>query len=149
MPAGDKITRSGQVEWGGLLFDIAPGESGVWIPKSAVRSGWHPRRTRAALATEVGAAGGKSLWEPMWPAIEGVACDTVDAFGDVMDALDPEAGPATLAWWSRERDEILTADALAELPEPVENDDSDHQPTRFVDVMWLVQRPGEIEVFGS
>jgi hypothetical protein len=139
------VTRPGQVEFGGLLFDTAPGESGVWIPRGATRSGWHPRRKRAIRETEAGGAAGKSLWEPMYPAIEGVACDTAAALDAVFDALDPDAAPSPLEWWSFERDTVFTVNAVAELPEPVENDDSEHQATRFVDVMWVVQRPGDIE----
>lgn len=140
------VTRPGQVEWGGVLFDVAPGSSGVWIPRGATRTGWHPRRKRAVYPTEEGGVRGRSLWEPMFPAIDGVACDTAEAVETVLEAMDPDGAPADLSWWSFERDQVLTVTAVAEQAIPVENDDSEHQPTRFVDVMWLVERPGEIEV---
>jgi hypothetical protein len=97
--------------------------------------------------TEFGGAAGRPLWEPMFPAIDGVACDSADALNLLLSVMDPEwvTEPADLEWWSFERDEIMTAQALPEQAIPVENDDSAHQATRFVDVMWLVQRPGEID----
>ena len=141
------VTRPGQVEWEGLLFDIAPGGSDVWIPRGAKRTNWHPRRKRAVYETETGGVRGRPLWEPMFPAIDGVACDTADALLAVLSIMVPEyiVEPAPLVWWSFERDEILTAQAVPEQAIPVENDDSEHQTTRFVDVMWLVERPGEID----
>lgn len=153
MPAGDLITAPGQVEFAGLLFDVRPtsagGASDVWIHRGARRSGWHPTRARKVLDTEAGGAAGKSLWEPMWPSIEGVCCESASDLADVIAALDPTDGVDDLFWWSFELDAVFSAKAVAERPEPVENDDSSKQPRRFVDVMWLIQRPGLITEVGS
>lgn len=145
------VTRPGQVAWDGLLFDVAPGDSELWIPSDARRSGWHPRRKRTVWETEVGIALGKPLWEPMYPSIDGLAVDSADALVTLMAAMDQEevTTPATLEWWSWERDEVLTADALPWRCDPVENDDAESQPTRFVDVAWAVLRPGSIAADGS
>lgn len=145
------VTRSGQVSWDGLLIDVAPGESGLWIPQDADRSGWHPRRKRAVYETEAGIALGKPLWEPMFPAIDGLAVDSAEALAVLLAAMDQETvtASASLEWWSFERDQVLTAEALPYRCDPVENDDSERQPTRFVNVAWAILRPGEITGDGS
>lgn len=142
------VTRPGQVEWNSVLFDVAPGDSGVWIPRSATRSGWHPRTRQAVYETEAGGVAGRPLWEPMYPAIDGVACDSAEALLNVISAMEPFGWPepGTLTWFSFELDQVLTVDALPYRCVPVENDDSEHQPTRFVDVAWIVGRPGDIFV---
>lgn len=146
MPAGDLLEEPGQIEWAGLLFDIRPSSSGLWLSLTTdVSQGWQFERTSTDQDTEAGAAPGKRIPAPMYPTIIGLCAETAE---DVMDVLMAMAGEDAepLCWYDRPTNRKLSATAVPRRCAPSNATRVQLMPHRLVDLQWLIMRPAEIEV---
>ncbi len=83
----------------------------------------------------------------MYPTIIGLNVETSSLLGELMDSMAaPTATAAPLCWWDRPTNRKLSASALPRRCEPFMAARVQMYPHRVVDVMWMIPRPGDIEI---
>lgn len=138
MAPGDLLDLPGQVEWDGLLFDIAgPSESGLWLTMDTEVDGWWPLPDSDDQVTATRPVAGVSRPSLSYPLLSGVAVETAELVVDVEAALKPTSRPRLLCWYDRPRDlkvSVLAAPrgAVASTAQGVQM-----LSHRLMDVRWL------------
>lgn len=145
MPAGDLLTKPGQIEWSGFLFDHGPWTSDYWISDSTDGADtWVLEYEADDLRTQVGAAPGVKVPQPMYPMLTGLCVETVAAVNALRESMDTsDASP--LCWFEHGTNRVVSASAVPRRFHVQTGTDVSELSHFLVNVMWFVGRPLDIE----
>lgn len=138
MAPGDLLTLPGQVEWAGLLIDVAgPWESGLWLTTTSQVDQWVPLFDDNDTTGLHGSIPGRQNPAVTYPTLSGVAVETPELVADLEQVMTRSGVVGDLCWWDQQRDRKFTARAKAKGVETQTTQGIQHNADKVVGLRWL------------